>query len=106
MAVPIDRAPQALLQLDRRLPAERLADLRRVHILAVDLARRISGAANVRLDPGARELGDQRDHVADSMGAPAAGVEGLTADIVALEPVGDRQVSGRGVLDVEEVALG
>ena len=35
--------------------------------------------------PGAGELGDQRDHLADPVRAPAAGVERLAAHVVAVE---------------------
>ena len=53
-AVPLDRAAQALLELDLRPPAGELAQLRGVDVLAVDLAARRAGAADVGLDVGAR----------------------------------------------------
>src|SRR3954468_14487040 len=49
VAVPGDRPLEALLEPHARLPAQALADLGRVDVLAVDLARRGAGAADVGL---------------------------------------------------------
>ena len=106
LAVPVDRALETLLQVDRRLPAEAVADLRRVDVLTVDLPVRVAGAADVGLDPRVREAGDRRHDVADPVRAAASRVEGLAPDLGPVEVVGERQVGAGGVLDVEEVALG
>ena len=57
--VPGDRPLQALLERQLRLPAEALAQLRRVDVLAVDLALGVPGPADLRLDPGARQPRDR-----------------------------------------------
>jgi hypothetical protein len=105
VAVPVEGSAQPLLQAHGGLPAQALPDLRRVHVLAVDLALRIAGATDVRLDPGAGEPRDQRHHLTDRVGPSPARVEDLPADVVAVERVDDRQIRGRRVLHVEEVAL-
>src|SRR5690606_18375955 len=92
LAVPLDGPPQAFLEVDRRLPAEYIADLRGIDVLAIDLALGVPRAADVGLDARARELRDQLDDVADPVRAPATGVERLAAHVVAVQVVGDRQV--------------
>src|SRR3954470_73086 len=47
LSIPLDRATQALPQVDLRPPAGHLAQLGAVHVLAVDLALRVAGAADV-----------------------------------------------------------
>ena len=106
LAVPLDRPPQPLVEVDRGLPAAALADLRPVDELAVDLPLRLALAAHLGLHPGPGELGDPRDDVPDPVRPPAAGVEGLAADVGAVEGRADREVCVGRVLDVEEVALG
>src|SRR5689334_18148523 len=87
--VPLDRPPQALLEIDLRLPAGGLAQLRGVHVLAVDLALRVPRPADVGLEVAAREPDHQGDDLADRVRLPAAGVVRLAADLVAVERVGD-----------------
>ena len=58
-----------------------------------------------RLDIGAGETGDQPNHLADCMGAPASRIERLAPHVVAVERIRDRQVRGCRVLDVEKVPL-
>ena len=90
-------------RLDPRLPVAELAELAGIDELPVDLACRVAGAADLRLDAGPGQPGDRGDDLEHAVGALAAGVERLPADRVAVEPVGDRQVGGGGVLDVEQV---
>src|SRR3954469_7778107 len=103
-AGPLDRLPQARLQIEARLPADSLADLRRVDPLAVDLSVGVPAAADVGLHPGSRQPGDELDDFPHRVRGAAAGVEGLTSHLVAVEVVGESKVGGDGILDVEEVA--
>src|SRR3954463_4173434 len=48
--------------------------------------------ADFRLDAATREADDERGHLADGMGPPAARVERLAPDLVAVERVGDREI--------------
>ena len=50
LRVPLPRPPQPVVEGHPRLPAQLGANRRRVQVLAVDLAVRRAGAANVRLD--------------------------------------------------------
>src|SRR4051794_15478474 len=45
LPVPLDREPEPLFEIDPRLPADHLADLRRIHVLAVDLTRWAASSA-------------------------------------------------------------
>ena len=64
-------------------------------------------AADVGLDVGARERGRRaRRPRARGAAAPPPALNASPRRAAAVERVGDRQVGGRGVLDVEEVALG
>src|SRR5918995_1988378 len=102
--VPLDRTPQAFLERDPRLPPHQLADLRRIDVLAVDLAIGVADTPDVRFDPGAGQLRDQLDDLSDGVRSLAAGVERLAANLLAVERIGDREARPDRVLDVEEVA--
>src|SRR4249919_2230490 len=105
-AIPGHRALQALREADRRGPARQLAQTRRIHPLAVDLAVGRAAAAHVRCDVGARRPADELDDLAHRPRASRPRVERLAARAVAVEGARDGQVGGDRVLDVEEVALG
>src|SRR4051812_30869390 len=65
--IPLEGPLQAVAQIDLRFPADPLADLRGVQVLAVDLAARVAGAAVLRLYLVRPELADQVDHLAHRM---------------------------------------
>src|SRR3954454_7940274 len=105
VAIPLDRPPKPFLELDLGLPTRRLVKLRRVDVLAVDLAGWIALPADFGLDVATREPDDERGDLADGMGPPAARVERLAPDLIAVERVGDREIGAGRILDIEEVAL-
>src|SRR5918995_944927 len=98
LAVPLDRAPQSFLERHCGGPPHPLTDLRGIDELAVDLAVGVSRSADVRLDPRARQARDHLDDLSDRVRALAAGVEGLAANLGAVESAGDREVGADGVL--------
>src|SRR5215207_3743099 len=104
--VPLERPADPLPQINRRLPPDPFSDLGRVEVLAIDLGVRFAGAPKVRLDVVRSQFADQVDHVAYRVGPAPPGVEGLARNPFILESPGERQIDVRGVLDVEEVALG
>src|SRR2546421_867766 len=104
-AVPLDGPAQAILEVYPRLPSGQLPQPRRVNVLTVDLAARGPGAADVGLHLGPRNPADELDHLADGVRAPPAAVERLAAALPPVQRLGDGQVRGAGVLDVEEVPL-
>src|SRR5207247_4562967 len=85
VAVPLGRSAQPLGQIDLGLPVGEPAELGRVDVLAIDLARGVPGPPDIRLDTAARELGDQRDDLAHRVGTPAAAVERFAANLVSVE---------------------
>src|SRR3954454_1414183 len=105
LSVPLDREPEPLLEVDPGLPADHLTDLRRIHVLAVDLTRWAASPADIRLHSRVRQTRDQLHDLAHRMGTPGARVEGLAANLGPVEGVPDRNVGARRVLDVKEVAL-
>src|SRR5215208_4539376 len=106
--VPVHGPHQSFPHVDGRSPPGQLAQLRAVHELAIDLASRRGGAANVGLELGARRLAHELDDLAHRPWPTAAGVERLAAGaraVVVVERAGNREVRLDGVLDVEVVAL-
>src|SRR5437867_484797 len=99
LSVPVDGAPQPLLEIDESLPAHQVADLRRIHVLAVDLTSWAAGPPNVRRQRRARQARDELHDLAHWMGATRARVEGLAANLLAVQSVGDRNVGAGSVLD-------
>ena len=106
LAVPVDRPLEALLEADRRLPAQASREAspgRRTGGRSRPPGCPCRGCPARRRCPASRAISATTSPT--GIRPPAAGVERLAADVVAVEAVGDRKVGGRGVLDVEEVAL-
>src|SRR4051794_39542258 len=57
--IPLESPLEAVAQIDLRLPADPLADLRGVQVLAVDLPARVARAPVLGLDVTRAELADQ-----------------------------------------------
>src|SRR3954454_18558617 len=106
LAVPLDGAGEAIAQGDLGPPAGQLAQLARVHVLPVDLPRRIAETLVVGLELRARHVGDQLEHLAHRVRLPVTGVEALPRGRAAgADRVFDREIGRDRVADVEEVAL-
>src|SRR5436190_21514138 len=96
-AVPVERAPHPVGEIDLWAPARQLAELARVDVLAVDLAVGDPVAEVFGLDSLALRRGDQVDDLAHRMRMLAACVEGLPPRSCAVESVGYRQIGRNGV---------
>ena len=78
LPVPLERALQAVAELDLGLPAGQVAELGGVDELAVDLAGGVAGSV-FGVEAAAGQLGDRLDNLGDRVGLLAAGVEGLAS---------------------------